>query len=121
MGDFLHRLIEGFLGLLIAETPLKLDDFLHELRDAVDDDIPPQNVEDGVSLTLPNDATVDSGLINDFHKIDNWKYRPSDDLYLKHKVVYDNPIYSDRLTGAVRYPGTTGDNNYRWVYRRSIL
>ncbi len=49
--------------------------------------------------------------IKDINKLDQWKYRPENDLYLKHKTVFDNPNYYDQKTGEAIYPGTRGDKN----------
>lgn len=47
----------------------------------------------------------------DKSKIEKWKYAPSDELYLKHKEVYDNPKYYNQETGDINWPGTNGDSN----------
>ncbi|MFV0550855.1 MAG: TNT domain-containing protein [Anaerorhabdus sp.] len=44
-------------------------------------------------------------------KIDNWKFIPDDDLYLKYKDVYDNPKFFNQSTGDAIYPGMNGDVN----------
>ena len=44
-------------------------------------------------------------------KINNWKYTPSAELYLKYKNVYDNPKYYDQITGEINWPGQHGDKN----------
>ena len=41
-------------------------------------------------------------------KIDNWKYRPADEVYLKHKQVFDNPKYYNQETGEVIWPPKNG-------------
>ena len=41
-------------------------------------------------------------------KINNWKYTPSDELYLKYKDVYDNPMYYDQVTGEIHWPVDDG-------------
>ena len=44
-------------------------------------------------------------------KINNWKYTPSAELYLKYKNVYDNPKYYDQITGEINWPGNDGFKN----------
>lgn len=44
-------------------------------------------------------------------KIDNWKFTPNDELYLKYKDVYDNPKFFNQTTGDAIYPGMNGDIN----------
>ncbi len=41
-------------------------------------------------------------------KLDSWEEwcRPSDELYLEYKHVYDNELYFDQNTGRTIYPGT---------------
>ena len=41
-------------------------------------------------------------------KIDGWIYKPRDELYLKYKEVYDNPVYYDQSTGAIHWPINDG-------------
>ncbi len=41
-------------------------------------------------------------------KISSWKYTPSDELYLKYKDVYDNPLYYDQITGEIHWPKGDG-------------
>lgn len=41
-------------------------------------------------------------------KIDSWEYTPSDELYLKYKGVYDNPVYYDQVTGKIHWPADDG-------------
>ncbi len=41
-------------------------------------------------------------------RLDKWEYRPSDDLYLKYKDVYDNPKYFDQATGHTIWPPDDG-------------
>ncbi|MCL2083431.1 MAG: TNT domain-containing protein, partial [Oscillospiraceae bacterium] len=44
-------------------------------------------------------------------KISRWKNRPSNELYIKYKKVYNNPKYFNQNTGNPIYPGTNGDPN----------
>ena len=41
-------------------------------------------------------------------KINGWEYTPSDELYLKYKEVYDNPLYYDQVTGKIHWPPEDG-------------
>ncbi|APH03820.1 TNT domain-containing protein [Bacillus weihaiensis] len=41
-------------------------------------------------------------------KIFSWKYPTNDELYLKHKHVFDNPKYYDQETGAINWPKNDG-------------
>lgn len=41
-------------------------------------------------------------------KINGWDYTPSDELYLKYKEVYDNPLYYDQKTGRIHWPVDDG-------------
>ena len=47
--------------------------------------------------------------------MDNWNYKPSDELYLKYKDVYDNPKYFNQVTGDPIYPGTNGFTNGKYT------
>jgi len=44
----------------------------------------------------------------DRQKIDSWSYRPSDELYTKHKEVFDNPEFYDQSTGKIHWPKNDG-------------
>ena len=44
-------------------------------------------------------------------KLNSWKNKISDELYLKHKNVFDNPKYYDQKTGWPIWPGQNGDPN----------
>ncbi|MFC4620337.1 TNT domain-containing protein [Camelliibacillus cellulosilyticus] len=41
-------------------------------------------------------------------KLDKWKYRPSDEKYLKYKKTYDNPKYYNQETGEINWPPNDG-------------
>lgn len=45
----------------------------------------------------------------DLAKINSWgSNRPSDELYLQYKSVFDNPLYYNQTTGAVNWPANDG-------------
>ncbi|MBR5914384.1 MAG: glycohydrolase toxin TNT-related protein [Selenomonadaceae bacterium] len=45
----------------------------------------------------------------DLAKINSWgSNRPSDELYLQYKSVFDNPLYYNQETGAVNWPANDG-------------
>lgn len=48
------------------------------------------------------------GDAEDKKKLENWKYRPSDDLYSQYKKVYDNPKYYNQDTGEINWPRNSG-------------
>ncbi|WP_038476862.1 TNT domain-containing protein [Shouchella lehensis] len=54
--------------------------------------------------------TQDATTINptDKAKIDEWKFRPSDDKYLSNKKTYDNPQYYNQETGDIIWPPNNG-------------
>ncbi|MED4130160.1 LXG domain-containing protein [Shouchella miscanthi] len=54
--------------------------------------------------------TQDATTINptDKAKIDEWKFRPSDDKYLTNKKTYDNPQYYNQETGDINWPPNNG-------------
>ena len=41
-------------------------------------------------------------------KLSQWKYRPSDELYIQYKHVFDNPKYYDQSTGSINWPINDG-------------
>ena len=41
-------------------------------------------------------------------KIDGWKYRPEDEIYLAYKEVFDNPEYYNQQTGEIVWPPNDG-------------
>ena len=41
-------------------------------------------------------------------KLAGWKYKPSDELYLKYKDVFDNPKYYNQKTGKIKWPTNDG-------------
>ncbi|WP_143192218.1 TNT domain-containing protein, partial [Paenibacillus helianthi] len=41
-------------------------------------------------------------------KLGKWRYRPSDELYINYKEVFDNPKYYDQLTGDIKWPKNDG-------------
>ena len=41
-------------------------------------------------------------------RIKDWKYPPSDDLYIKYKDVYQNDLYYNQATGDTRWPFNDG-------------
>lgn len=41
-------------------------------------------------------------------KLDKWKYRPSDEKYLKYKKTYDNSKYYNQETGEINWPPNDG-------------
>ena len=41
-------------------------------------------------------------------KIEAWDYKPSDELYLKYKDVFDNPKYYNQKTGSINWPENNG-------------
>jgi len=47
----------------------------------------------------------------DRKKLNSWENKISDELYLKHKNVFDNPKYYDQKTGWPIWPGQNGDPN----------
>lgn len=46
--------------------------------------------------------------VKDRGRLDGWKPRPGDDLYLRYKAVYDNPQYYDQETGNIHWPKDDG-------------
>jgi len=42
-------------------------------------------------------------------RLNNWKYRPSNDLYLQNRAIYDNPQFFNQMTGDIIYPGMNGN------------
>ncbi|RQW22740.1 DUF4237 domain-containing protein [Bacillus sp. C1-1] len=54
--------------------------------------------------------TQDATTINptDKAKIDEWKFRPSDDKYLSNKKTFDNPQYYNQETGDINWPPNNG-------------
>ncbi|TPE68209.1 T7SS effector LXG polymorphic toxin [Halalkalibacterium halodurans] len=44
----------------------------------------------------------------DKFKLSQWKYRPSDEVYIQYKHVFDNPKYYDQTTGNIRWPINDG-------------
>ncbi len=66
---------------------------------------PNHNMDD-----IKTPETQVKGFISDADrmKLNGWKYRPSDELYLKYKEVYDNPIYYDQKTGDIHWPKDDG-------------
>ena len=59
--------------------------------------------------SLQNETAKSEISQEDFDKIDNWVYRPTDDVYLKHKEVFDNPKYFDQETGETHWPPNNGE------------
>ncbi|WP_218618671.1 TNT domain-containing protein [Paenibacillus sp. P3E] len=41
-------------------------------------------------------------------KLGKWRYRPSDELCINYKEVFDNPKYYDQLTGDIKWPENDG-------------
>lgn len=41
-------------------------------------------------------------------KLDSWKYRPDNQLYLDNKEVFDNPKYYNQETGEINWPPNDG-------------
>ena len=41
-------------------------------------------------------------------RIKDWKFKPSDELYIKYKSVYQNDLYFNRVTGEIRWPNDDG-------------
>lgn len=41
-------------------------------------------------------------------RIKDWKYPPSDDLYIKYKDVYQNDLYYNQATGEINWPANDG-------------
>jgi hypothetical protein len=41
-------------------------------------------------------------------KLNNWIYKPDNDLYLKYKDVFDNPKYYNQDTGEINWPKNDG-------------
>ena len=41
-------------------------------------------------------------------RIKDWKYPPSDDLYIKYKDVYQNDLYYNQATGEINWPVNDG-------------
>jgi len=41
-------------------------------------------------------------------RLDGWEYRPSNEHYLKHKQIYDNPKYYNQETGVINWPLNDG-------------
>ena len=60
---------------------------------------------DRVIRSVELDDVVSEG---DRIKIDSWEYTPSDELYLKYKNVYDNPLYYNQTTGKIYWPKDDG-------------
>ncbi|HHZ06204.1 MAG TPA: glycohydrolase toxin TNT-related protein [Clostridiales bacterium] len=48
---------------------------------------------------------------NSVKKIYRWYSKPTDDLYIKYKGVFDNNKYYNQVTGEIRWPGQNGDIN----------
>ena len=58
-----------------------------------------------VSTTFANSVISDE----DLAKINSWgSNRPSDELYLQYKSVFDNPLYYNQTTGAINWPVNDG-------------
>ena len=45
-------------------------------------------------------------------RVQNWEYRPTDELYLKYKDVYQNNLYFDQATGKIYWPKDDGFAGY---------
>ncbi|TYS81668.1 DUF4237 domain-containing protein [Rossellomorea aquimaris] len=68
-------------------------------------------------------GTVDKGIVNSDHtnenlaksineadrnRLEGWRFRPSDDQYLKYKETFDNPKYYNQETGDINWPPNNG-------------
>ncbi|GKX28615.1 hypothetical protein SH1V18_10950 [Vallitalea longa] len=78
------------------------------------DDLPDEKIK---LLDEMIDGGVDSIKKVDRLRIDKWDYTPTDELYLKYKKVYDDPLFYDQATGKIHWPvddgfkaGTKGDS-----------
>ncbi len=69
---------------------------------------PNHNMDD-----IKTPETQVKGFISDADrmKLNSWKNKIPDELYLKHKNVFDNPKYYDQKTGWPIWPGQNGDPN----------
>lgn len=61
-------------------------------------------------IVFASPAFADSVISDeDLAKINSWgSNRPSDELYLQYKSVFDNPTYYNQETGAVNWPANDG-------------
>lgn len=68
-----------------------------------------ENSED-VEDTESDIDNPDAGKLSpeDREKLDGWKYRPDDQLYLDNKEVFDNPKYYNQETGEINWPPNDG-------------
>ncbi len=55
-----------------------------------------------------NSENVTLATKEDLARIDTWKYRPSNKLYVKYKAVFDNPKYFNQKTGEIVWPPNGG-------------
>ena len=62
-------------------------------------------------------VTRDSLSSADRIRIQNWKHKPSDELYIKYKSVYQNDLYFDQATGETLYPPEAGFLNGKYEYK----
>ncbi|WP_368503173.1 T7SS effector LXG polymorphic toxin [Alkalihalophilus sp. As8PL] len=46
--------------------------------------------------------------VEDRVKLNNWKFKPSGELYKNHKGVYDNSMYYNQLNGNINWPENNG-------------
>ncbi|WP_187443578.1 T7SS effector LXG polymorphic toxin [Rossellomorea aquimaris] len=44
----------------------------------------------------------------DRNRLEGWRFRPSDDQYLKYKETFDNPKYYNQETGDINWPPNNG-------------
>ncbi|WP_341357452.1 T7SS effector LXG polymorphic toxin [Rossellomorea sp. y25] len=44
----------------------------------------------------------------DRNRLEGWRFRPSDDQYLKYKDAFDNPKYYNQETGDINWPPNNG-------------
>ena len=60
------------------------------------------------SAVAAQTQTADELTLEDREKIDSWKYRPEDQVYLAYKEVFDNPRYYNQETGEINWPPNNG-------------
>lgn len=67
----------------------------------------------GNSLTPIINKTISE---EDRLKLDKWKFKPDDELYLKYKGVFDNPKYYNQENGNINWPTNDGFLNEKTDY-----
>ena len=58
--------------------------------------------------SIDNTEIADELTSEDEKKLNSWKNRPDDQLYLAYKKVFDNPRYFNQKTGEVIWPPNNG-------------